>query len=212
VTNGTCVAFFLLPAVGVFVLIWSSPWYKRKKSLDVHAGQAESSPRFLPFAPILTVGAVIGLASACAISTAGNAASEVTQISKDAASFVALLPNSDNGPCETCEEYLPPAPVAPQKPAKSQSKSEATGAPSSVGGSVEGAEPAIVAAPQRAHYPLNAPPCEGIAAYIITVFDKSEHSVASLSSDPKRQASRTLRRVPHARGTPPPTRPVGHLA
>lgn len=172
-------------------MIWEAPWRSKKTSPDVYTNQSASPERFLPFTPILAAGAVIGLASACAISTANNAATEVSQISQDVASFVDLLPNSDNTPCETCGETPPASPVTPEPPREVQPKRKVSPPPSPpIEGSVQRAGAVSIGASLTQFDLLTAPRCEGIAAYIITVFDKSKHSVASLSSDPMRQAVR----------------------
>lgn len=143
------------------------------------------------FAPIVSVGAVMGLSSACAISAASDAATEVESITADATTLADLLPSSDDVPCSTCE-LVKPDPVAvvariPQKSPEVEPQNKVSDATADF---VELPENAAVAASAPGAVPLDAPRCEGISAYIITVFDNAKHSVASLTSDPRRQAIR----------------------
>lgn len=168
-------------------------WRTGQGSLEVDISQKTSSKRRLLFlfAPIALVGVVMGVASACAVSTASDAVTEVKALTEDAATLASLLPSADIVPCTTCESsgsdahaVIAPGPRKP--PAIESDKTEGGVTPASI----EPPERAAVAAPRREGIPLDAPRCDGISAYIITVFEKAKHSVASLSSDPQRQAIR----------------------
>ncbi len=180
-------------------------------------------------APALFFGAVTGLASSCASSVAGAAAEQVSSSAGDAAMVAAILPSdappksTSSGKAgaripsplsSVPSPTLSPSSISStQGASKPRPTSDASSEPNQasplplveVQQENTGSHPGTGSRDteerlaSRRPGPRDAPVCPGISAFIITVFEDPRYSVATLSTDPRKQGTR--RRIGQEYGT-----------